>query len=176
MKNYFDQRFKTQFSKQTMAEKEGFQWVIEEMENEFEYPESDCKNFDEFFLILAKFSQHINYFIRIYEIDKKELIIKNKFVNILSNIASFAIKNKTITQVLKNNNYKNFSMLYLLGLTAGFVQKTRVNGFYDFGMFIYYNWFELYEIKNMSKKNKKYIEKLLNNLIITEKKKIIDIY
>lgn len=44
MRKYFDQKFKTKFSKQTMAGKEGFQWVIGEMENEFEdlvkkYPE-----------------------------------------------------------------------------------------------------------------------------------------
>lgn len=62
---------------------------------------------------------------------------------------------------MKNNDYKNFSMLYLLGLIAGFVQKTRINGAYDFGMFIFYNWFELHEIKNMSKKNRNDIEKLL---------------
>lgn len=36
MRKYFDQKFKTKFSKQTMAGKEGFQWVIGEMENEFE--------------------------------------------------------------------------------------------------------------------------------------------
>lgn len=176
MRNYFDQKFKTRFSKQTMAGKEGFQWVIGEMEKEFEYPKSDNNNFDEFFSMLAKYNQHINYFIRIYEIDKKELKIENKFVNVLSNIARFAIKNKTITQVMKNNDYKNFSMLYLLGLIAGFVQKIRINGAYDFGMFIFYNWFELYEIKNMSKKNRNDIEKILKNLTITEKKKIEDIY
>ena len=176
MRKYFDQKFKTKFSKQTMAGKEGFQWVIREMENEFEYPECDSNNFDEFFSMLAKFNQHINYFIRIYEIDKKELKIENKFVTVLSDIARFAIKNKTITQVMKNNDYKNFSMLYLLGLIAGFVQKTRINGAYDFGMFIFYNWFELHEIKNMSKKNRNNIEKLLKNLTITEKKKITDIY
>ena len=49
MRKYFDQKFKTKFSKQTMAGKEGFQWVIREMENEFEYPECDSNNFDEFF-------------------------------------------------------------------------------------------------------------------------------
>ncbi len=176
MRNYFDQKFKTKFSKQTMSGKEGFKWVIEEMENEFEYPEGDSNNLDEFFSLLAKYNQHINYFIRIYEIDKKELKIRNKFVNVLSNIARFAIKDKTITQVMKNNDYKNFSILYLLGLIAGFVQKIRINGAYDFGMFILYNWFELYEIKNMSKKNRNDIEKLLENLTITEKNKIADIY
>lgn len=44
--------------------------------------------------MLAKFNQHINYFIRIYEIDKKELKIENKFVTVLSDIARFAIKIK----------------------------------------------------------------------------------
>lgn len=176
MRNYFDQKFKTKFSKQTMAGKKGFQWVIREMENEFEYPEDDSSNLADFFSMLAKFNQHIDYFIRIYEIDKKKLKIENKFVNVLSNIAKFAIKNNTITQVMKNNDYKNFSALYLLGIIAGFVQKTRINGTYDFGMFIFYNWFELHEIKNMSKKNRNDIEKLLRNLKILEKKKIEDIY
>lgn len=176
MKKYFDQKFKTKFSKQTMAKEEGFQWVVREMEEEFEYPEKDIKTFDEFFSTLAHYNLHISYFIRIYELDKKELKINNEFVNILSNIARFALKERSIHNMLKDNNYKNFTIMYLLGLVAGFVQKTRVNGAYDFGMFIYYNWFELYEIKNMSQKNKKYIERLLRVLTITDKSKIIDIY
>jgi len=176
MKKYFDQEFKTKFSKQTMACQKEFQWVVEEMEKEFEYPENDIKNFNEFFSTLARYSEHVSYFIRIYGIDKRELKIENEFVNILSNIARFAMKQIPIRQVIKKTNYKNFSTMYLLGLVAGFVQKTRINGAYDFGMFIYYNWFELYEIKNMSQKNKKDIERLLNNLAITERKKIIEIY
>lgn len=176
MRNYFDQKFKTKFSKQTMAKQEGFQWVIEEMESKFEYPENDVKSFDEFFSTLSKYNGHIGYFIRIYEIDRKELKIENKFVKKLSDIARFAIKDKTINKVLKENDYKNMSILYLLGLIAGFVQKKRINGTYDFGLFIYYNWFELYKIKNMSQKNKRDIERLLSNLTIAEKKKIKDIY
>lgn len=50
MKNYFDQKFKTKFSKQTITKVKDFQWVIEEMEREFEYPEKDIQNIDEFFL------------------------------------------------------------------------------------------------------------------------------
>jgi len=176
MRNYFDQKFKTKFSKQAMAKLVDYQWVIKEMEEEFEYPEEDIKTFDDFFSTLSRYSLHISYFIRIYQIDKNELKIKNKFVNILSKIARFALKEKSIYDVLKGNNYKNFTIMYLLGLIAGFVQKIRVNGAYDFGMFIYYNWFELYEIKNMSQKNKKYIERLLKELTIVEKNKIIDIY
>ena len=176
MRNYFDQKFKTKFSKQTMSKQSGYQWVIKEMEEEFKYPEKDSRTFDEFFSTLAHYNLHISYFIRIYEIDKNELKIKNKFVNVLSNIAKFAIKEKPINEVLKDNDYKNFTIMYLLGLIAGFVQKIRVNGAYDFGMFIYYNWFELYEIKNMSQKNKKYIERLLKELTLVEKNKIIDIY
>ena len=34
MKNYFNQNFKTKFSTQTMSKQKGYQWVIEEMENE----------------------------------------------------------------------------------------------------------------------------------------------
>lgn len=176
MKNYFDQKFKTKFSKQTITKVKDFQWVIEEMERDFEYPEKDIQNIDEFFSKLAKYNIHISYFIRIYEIDKKELIINNRFVNILSNIARFALKENSINNVLKKNEYKNFTVLYLLGLVAGFIQKTKVSGAYDFGMFIYYNWFELHEIKNMSQKNKGYIEKLLEKLTIVEKNKIKDIY
>lgn len=108
--------------------------------------------------------------IRIYEIDK------NEFVNVLSNIAKFALKEISINDVLKNNNYKNFTIMYLFGLIAGFIQKTRISGAYDFGMFIYYNWFELYEIKNMSQKNKKYIERLFKELTLFEKDKIRNIY
>lgn len=176
MRNYFDQEFRTKFSKQTMAKQNDFQWVIEEMETEFEYPKDDIKTVDNFFSMLARYNQHVNYFIRIYEIDKRDLKIENNFVKILSDIAKFALKEKTVNKVLKDNNYKNFTIMYLLGLVACFIEKTKVNGSYDFGMFIYYNWFELYEIKNMSKKNRKYIENLLNNLTITEKRKIIDIY
>lgn len=176
MRNYFDQKFSTRFSKQTMAKQKGFQWVVEEMENEFKYPEEDINSFNEFFTVLAKYNDHINYFIRIYEIDKTELIINNKFVIILSNIAKFAIKDITLNKVLKDNNYQNITSLFLLGLIAGFVQKFKVNGAYDFGMFIYYNWFELYEIKNMSQKNRKNIEKLLNSLTIIEKRMIGNVY
>ena len=176
MRNYFDQKFSTRFSKQTMAKQKGFQWVIEEMENEFKYPEEDINSFNEFFTVLAKYNDHINYFIRIYEIDKTELIINNKFVIVLSNIAKFSIKDITLNKVLKDNKYQNITSLFLLGLIAGFVQKFKVNGAYDFGMFIYYNWFELYEIKNMSQKNRKNIEKLLNSLTIIEKRKIEDVY
>lgn len=50
MRNYFDQNFKTKFSKQTMSKQIGFQWVIEEMEKEFQYPEKDIETFNEFFL------------------------------------------------------------------------------------------------------------------------------
>ena len=176
MRNYFDQKFKTKFSKQTMSKQNGFQWVVEEMETEFEYPEDDSKTVNEFFSMLARYSQHVNYFIRIYEIDKSDLNIENDFVKILSDIAKFSMKEKTINKVLKDNNYKNFTTMYLLGLIACFIQKIKINGSYDFGMFIYYNWFELYEIKNMSKKNRNNVESLLNSLTILEKRKIIDIY
>ena len=176
MRNYFDQKFKTRFSKQTIAKVKDFQWVIEEMEKEFEYPEKDIQTIDEFFSKLAKYNTHISYFIRIYEIDKKELIINNRFVNILSNIAKFALKEISINRVLKENEYKNLTVLYLLGLIAGFIQKIKVSGSYDFGMFIYYNWFELHEIKNMSQKNKNNIEKLFEKLTIVEKNKLKDIY
>lgn len=176
MKKFFDSKFKTKFSKQIMAKREGFQWVIKEMEEEFEYPEKDIKTFDDFFSALAHYNLHISYFIRIYELDKKKLEINNEFVNILSNIARFALKENSINDVLKNNDYKNFTIMYLLGLTAGFIQKIKVSGAYDFGMFIYYNWFELNEIKNMSQKNKKNIERLLRELTIIERNKIIDIY
>lgn len=176
MRNYFDQKFKTKFSKQTMAKQSDYQWVIKEMEEEFEYPEKDIQTFDNFFSTLSHYNLHISYLIRIYQIDKNELKIKNEFVKELSNIARFALKEKQIKDVLKNNNYKNFTILYLLGLIAGFIQKIKVSGAYDFGMFIYYNWFELYEIKNMSNKNKKNIERLFKELTIVEKNKIMDIY
>ena len=155
MRKYFDQKFKTKFSKQIMSKEDGFQWVIKEMEEEFEYPEEDIKTFDEFFSVLTHYNIHISYFIRIYELDKEKLEINNEFVNILSDIARFALREKSIHDILKGNNYKNFTIMYLLGLVAGFVQKIRVSGAYDFGMFVYYNWFELHEIRNMSQKNKK---------------------
>ena len=176
MRKYFDQKFKTKFSKQIMSKEDGFQWVIKEMEEEFEYPEEDIKTFDEFFSVLTHYNIHISYFIRIYELDKEKLEINNEFVNILSDIARFALREKSIHDILKGNNYKNFTIMYLLGLVAGFVQKIRVSGAYDFGMFVYYNWFELHEIRNMSQKNKKYIERLLRDLTISEKNKIIEIY
>lgn len=176
MRKYFDQDFKTKFSKQTMASELGFQWVIEEMENEFEYPENDINTFNSFFTILAHYNLHIEYFIRIYEIDKDNLNINNEFVNILSKIAKFALKEISIKEVLKDNKYKNFTILYLLGLIACFVQKTRRVGTYDFGMYVYYNWFELHEIKNMSNKNKRSIDSLIKKLTILEKNKILDIY
>ena len=176
MRKYFDQKFKTKFSKQIMSKEDGFQWVIKEMEEEFEYPEEDIKTFDEFFSVLTHYNIHISYFIRIYELDKEKLEINNEFVNILSDIARFALREKSIHDILKGNNYKNFTIMYLLGLVAGFVQKIRVSGAYDFGMFVYYNWFELHEIRNMSQKNKKYIERLLRYLTISEKNKIIEIY
>ena len=176
MKKYFDKEFKTKFSKQTLAKQKGFQWVIKEMEKEFEYPEKDINTFDDFCSLLAQYNLHISYFIRVYELDKSELKIKNQFVNVLSNIAKFSLKEKTINKVLNGNKYKNFTILYLLGLIAGFIEKTKVNGMYDFGMFVYYNWFEIYRIKDMSKKNKEYIEKLLKILNIDKKNKIIDIY
>lgn len=176
MRNYFDQKFKTKFSKQTMVKQSDYQWVIKEMEEEFEYPEKDIQTFDNFFSTLSHYNLHISYFIRIYQIDKNELKIKNEFVKVVSNIARFALKEKSISDVLKNNKYKNFTILYLLGLIAGFIQKIKVSGAYDFGMFIYYNWFELYEIKNMSNKNKKNIERLFKELTIVEKNKIMDIY
>ena len=71
MRNYFDQEFRTKFSKQTMAKQNDFQWVIEEMETEFEYPKDDIKTVDNFFSMLVRYNQHVNYFIRIYEIDKR---------------------------------------------------------------------------------------------------------
>ena len=94
MKKYFDKEFKTKFSKQTLAKQKGFQWVIKEMEKEFEYPEKDINTFDDFCSLLAQYNLHISYFIRVYELDKSELKIKNQFVNVLSNIAKFSLGGK----------------------------------------------------------------------------------
>lgn len=176
MRRYFDQKFKTRFSKQTMSKEVDFQWVIEEMENEFEYPKSDINTFDDFFTVLVNYDLHVNYFIRIYEIDKQKLNINNEFVNLLSNIAKFARKEIPLNDILKNNKYQNFTILYTLGIIAGFVQKSKTAGTYDFSMFVYYNWFELHQIKNMPKKYQKCINKLLAKLNILEKSKIQDIY
>ena len=103
MREYFDQMFKTKFSKQIMNNELGFQWVIEEMENEFEYPASDVITFDDFFSKLAYYNQHIEYFIRIYKIDKSPLNINNEFLNLLNNIAKFAYKKISIKDILKKN-------------------------------------------------------------------------
>lgn len=176
MKGYFDQNFKTKFSKQIMSNNLGFQWVVDEMENEFEYPTSDVTTFDSFFSMLMKYSQHIEYFIRIYKIDESTLNINNEFINILSDIARFAYKKISVTNILKKNIYKNFTILYILGLIGGIVQKSKGIGKYDFGMFVYYNWFELFEIKKMPLKYKKNIDRLLRILTILEKNKISNVY
>ena len=176
MRKYFDQNFKTKFSKQIMAKQTGFQWVVDEMEREFEYPICDVDNFNDFFQLLARYKYHVEYFIRIYEIDKSSLNINNKFLVMLRNIAIYAYKEISLRDIFKDNIYVNFTTLYLLGMIACFVEKSKIVGNYNFGMFIFFNWFELYSIKNMSKKYKNIIEKLLNQLTITEKNKMITIY
>ena len=176
MKNYFDQEFKTKFSKQIMKKEKGFQWMVDEMQNEFEYPNNDCQKFDDFYSLLSNYKEHIEYFIRVYDVDNGSLTISNEFIITLSNIAKYARKEISVSKVLKNNKFKNFSILYLLGLTASFVQKNNSIGSYDFGMFILYNWFELHKINNMSKKNNSVINSLLKKLSISEKKIICDIY
>ena len=157
MRNYFDQNYKTRFSIQTMNKQKGYQWVIEEMQNEFEYPLKDCATFDEYFSMFCKYDQHFYYFIRIYEIDNTELNIENSFLKIISNIAKFSLKQSTIKYILKDNEYKNFSSLFILGLIGGFVEKKFFHGAYDYGMFIYNNWFELYNLDCISQKNKENI-------------------
>lgn len=176
MRNYFDQNFKTKFSTQTMSKQKGYQWVIEEMENEFEYPLNDCITFDGYFSMLCKYNQHFDYFIRIYEIDTSKLIIKNIFLNTISELAKFSLKQNTVKYILKNSNYKNFSSLFLLGIIAGFIEKKNIHGAYDYGMFIYKNWFELYDMDSISKKRKENIEYLLNTIDIKESTKIKKIY
>lgn len=176
MKGYFDQIFKTKFSKQTLAKIGGFQWVVDEMETEFIYPELDIKTFDDFFSTLAKYKYHVEYFIRIYEIDDSPLNINQEFIRLLSNIAQYSLKKGSIKGILTNNKYKNFTILYILGLIGGIVEKKKDPGYYNFGMFVYYNWFELYQIKNMSKKNRAIIEGLLKKLNILETPKIKEIY
>ena len=83
MRNYFDQNYKTRFSIQTMNKQKGYQWVVEEMQNEFEYPLKDCATFDEYFSMLCKYDQHFYYFIRIYEIDNTDLNIENSFLTVI---------------------------------------------------------------------------------------------
>lgn len=51
--------------------------------------------------------------------------MENTFINVLSNITRFAIKIKIMTQIIKNNDYKSFLSLYLLGLISGFMQKNN---------------------------------------------------
>ena len=51
--------------------------------------------------------------------------MENTFINVLSNIKRFAIKIKIMTQIIKNNDYKSFLSLYLLGLISGFMQKNN---------------------------------------------------
>lgn len=176
MRNYFDQNYKTRFSIQTMNKQKGYQWVVEEMQNEFEYPLKDCATFDEYFSMLCKYNQHFYYFIRIYEIDNTDLNIENNFLKIISNIARFSLKKSTMKSILKDNEYKNFSSLFILGIIGGFVEKKNFHGSYDYGLFIYNNWFELYNLDCISQKNKENIEYLLNIINIKESLKIKKIY
>ena len=176
MRKYFDQTFKTKFSEQTMNKMQEYQWVVEEMEQEFEYPEKDVQTFDEFMSCFHKYESHFFYFIRIYEIDKSELTINNEFLKIISNIAKYSLKEITIKRVIDNEKYKNFTILLLLGILGSIVQKNKNHGSYDFGMFVYYNWFELHDLDSISKDNLIKIDKLLKKMDIKETKKIIEIY
>ena len=176
MRKYFDQTFKTKFSEQTMNKMQEYQWVVEEMEQEFEYPEKDVQTFDEFMSCFHKYESHFFYFIRIYEIDKSELTINNEFLKIISNIAKYSLKEITIKRVIDNEKYKNFTILLLLGILGSIVQKNKNHGSYDFGMFVYYNWFELHDLDSISKDNLIKIDKLLKKMDIKEAKKIIEIY
>ncbi len=175
MKNYLDHDFYDKYYSYKEEEQVDYQWVIEHIEQTYDFVNEDIKNYSEYLKVKIEYMDVIRLLIDINKLMNISYVINNDFLNELNNLAMYHLNKVPLPNLEEiNHKYKDFLLIFYIGI---FMAKTNKNEkmLYDITWIETKNIFQISHI-HFDKEQVIVINSFLSNLNMAEKQKMLCIF